>query len=176
MAPWEPNKDGGSFRRTLESGLNVLLMLGCLALVGGIAYTHFWPSRSLQSSFAGPPRGTKITIPGVEWSNSQRTVVLALSTHCHFCSASGPFYKRLQEAARVRGVRIIAVLPQPTDEALSYLQNLGLSISVVRQAPLVNVSVTATPTLMMVDSQGVVTDGWTGQLPPEFEKEVISKL
>jgi hypothetical protein len=176
MAPWEQNQNRGSLRRTLESGLNVLLMLACLALVGGIAYTHFWPSRNLQSSIAGPPRGAKIAIPGVESTNSQRTLVLVLSTHCNFCTASGGFYRRLQEAARARSVPIVAVLPQPTNEAKLYLDNLGLSISVVKQATLASVSVTATPTLIMVNSEGVVTDSWTGQLSPDFEKDVISKL
>jgi hypothetical protein len=71
---------------------------------------------------------------------------------------------------------IVAVLPQPTDEARTYLLNLGVPILVVKQAPLACVSVSATPTLMMVNSEGVVTDSWTGQLSPEFEKEVISKL
>ena len=170
------NQKHSSLRRTLESGLNVLLMLACLVLVGGIAYTHFWPSRNVQSGVAGPAKGVKIKISGVESSNSQRTIVLALSTHCHFCTASGDFYKRLQEVARARGVPMVAVLPQPTGEARSYLQNLGVSILVVDQAPLSTISVTATPTLILVDSEGVVTDSWTGQLPPEFEKEVISKL
>jgi len=104
----------------------------------------------------------KIKISEVQWSNSQRTILLALSTHCHFCTASGDFYKRLQEAARAHGVLIVAVLPQPTDEARSYLENLGVSTAVVKQAPLASVSVSATPTLMMVNSDGMVTDSWIG--------------
>ena len=72
---------------------------------------------------------------------SQHTIVLALSTHCHFCTASGDYYKRLQEVARARGVPIVAVLPQPTDEARSYLENLGVPIAVVKQAPLASLSV-----------------------------------
>jgi len=68
------------------------------------------------------------------------------------------------------------VLPQPVNEARSYLDNLGVQIAVVEQAPLASVGVTATPTLIMVNSEGVITDSWIGQLPPELEKEVISKL
>jgi hypothetical protein len=176
MTSSEQNQNWGSFMRRLESGLNVLLMLACLALVGGIAYAHFGPSRSAQSSLAVPLKGEKLKISGVEWSNSQRTLVLALSTHCHFCTASGDFYKRLQAVAAARGVPIVAVLSQPTDEARQYLENLGVSTTVIKQAPLATVSVSATPTLMVVNLEGVVTDSWTGQLSPEFEKEVISKL
>jgi len=176
MTSWVQNQNRSSFRGALERGLNVLVMLACLALVGGVAYTHFRPSRNLQSSLAAPLKGAKLKISGVEWGNSQRTLVLALSTHCHFCTASGDFYKRLQEVARARGVPIVAVLPQPTEEARSYLENLGVSIAVVKEAPLARFSVFATPTLIMVNSQGVVTDSWIGQLSPKIEKEVISKL
>jgi hypothetical protein len=176
MTSWGQNQNRSSFRRGVETGLNALIMLACLALVVGVVYINLRPSRSPQSSLAVLPKRAKLKISGVEWSDSQRTIVLALSTHCHFCTASGDFYKRLQGVARARGVPIVAVLPQPTDEARSYLQNLGVPITVVKQAPLDSLSVSATPTLMVVNSEGVVTDSWIGQLSPKIEKEVISKL
>jgi hypothetical protein len=120
MASWVQNQ--GSLKRGLEIGLNSALLIASLALVSSVVYTHVAPSRNLQSSLAAPPKGVKIKISGVEWSDSQRTIVLALSTACHFCTASAGFYKRLQEVARTRGVPIVAVLPQPTDEARSYGQ------------------------------------------------------
>lgn len=89
---------------------------------------------------------------------------------------SGDFYKRLQKVARTRGVPIVAVLPQPTDEARSYLEKLGVPIAVVKQAPLDSLSVSATPTLMMINPEGVVTNSCIGQLSAKIEKEVISKL
>jgi len=176
MTSWGQNQNRSRLRRGLETGLNALIMLASLALVVGVAYSQLGPSRSLQSSRDVLSKGKKLKISGVEWSNSQRTIVLALSTHCHFCTASGDFYKRLQEVARARGVPIVAVLPQPTDEARSYLENLGVRIAVVKQAPLDSLRVSATPTLMMVNSEGVVTDSWIGQLSLKIEKEVISKL
>src|SRR5271155_680788 len=141
MTSWGQNQNRSGLRRGLETGLNALIMLACLALVGGVTYTHL---RGLKTSLAVLPKGAKLKISGVEWSDSQNTIVLALSTHCHFCTASGEFYKRLQEVARARGVPIVAVLPQPTDEARSYLENLGVSIAVVKEAPLDSLSVSAT--------------------------------
>jgi hypothetical protein len=176
MTPWGQNQNLSSLRRGLESGLNVLIMVACLALVAVVVYSHLGPSRSLQSSLGGPPKGVKIRLSGVEWNNSRRTIVLALSTHCHFCTASGDFYKRLQEAASAHGVPIVAVLPQPTDEGRSYLENLGVPITTVKQAPLDSLGVSATPTLMLVNSEGVVTESWIGQLSPRIEKEFLAKL
>jgi hypothetical protein len=162
--------------RGLEIGLNAAVLIASLALILAVGYSYVVSSRSPQTSLAVLPKGTKVRISGVEWSNSPRTIVLALSSHCHFCTASANFYRRLQEVARARGVPILAVLPQPTDEAQSYLKSLGVPIAVVKQAPLDSLGVSATPTLIMVDSAGIVTDSWTGQLPPNIEKEVISKL
>lgn len=173
MTSWLPNRSDA--KRGLERGLNALVIMACLALIGGASYSRFMPSRTPQS-VADSPKGTKIKISGVEWNNSQRTVVLALSTHCHFCTASGDFYRRLQKIATARGVPIVALLPQPTVEARSYLGNMGLQIALVKQVPLESVNVSATPTLMIINPDGIVTDSWTGQLPSEFEKEVISKL
>jgi predicted DNA-binding ribbon-helix-helix protein len=163
-------------RRGLEIGLNVLILAACIAVILGVTYSRLGPGRIPQSAPPIPPKGTKIEISGVEWSNSQRTIVLALSTHCRFCTASGKFYKRLQEVAESRGVPIVAVLPEPTDESKSYLENLHIPIAVVRQSPLAGVHVSATPTLMIVSSEGKVTDSWAGQLSPRLEEEVISKL
>jgi hypothetical protein len=176
MTSWGQNQNRSTFRRGLEIALNCAVLIASLALILGVVYGYVVSSRSPQSSLAVLPKGAKLKISGVEWSDSQRTIVLALSTHCHFCTASGDFYKRLQEVARARGVPIVAVLPQPTDEARSYLLNLGVPILVVKQAPLDSVSLSATPTLIVVNSEGVVIDSWTGQLSPEFEKEVMSKL
>lgn len=178
MTSWGQNQKRSSFRCGLEIGLNSAVLIASLALILGVVYTYVESSRSPQSKKALGvlPKGAKLKISGVEWSDSQRTIVLALSTHCRFCTASEDFYKRLQEVARARGVPIVAVLPQPTEEAQSYLENLGVRIAAVKQAPLDSLSVSATPTLMMVNSEGVVTDSWIGQLSPKIEKEVISKL
>lgn len=174
MAPGVQNH--GNLKRAVEIGLNSALLIASLALVSGVVYTHVTSSRNVQPSFAAPAKGVKIKISGVQWSHSQRTIVLALSSHCHFCTASARFYKRLQEAAKARGVPVVAVLPQPTDEARSYLENLGVPVAMVKQATLDSLNVSATPTLMIVDSEGKVVSSWVGQLPSSQEKDVFSAL
>src|SRR5204863_9489624 len=44
--------------------------------------------------------GTKISLAGLDWSKSPRTLLMALSTTCHFCSESAPFYQKLQQQKR----------------------------------------------------------------------------
>src|SRR5437899_30573 len=46
-------------------------------------------------SIPGPAEGSDVSLPGINWSESNETVVLALSNKCHFCTESAPFYQRL---------------------------------------------------------------------------------
>src|SRR5262252_7672115 len=58
--------------------------------------------------------GTPIRLDGIDWTGNGRTLLLAVSDKCHFCSESAPFYQRL---AKQHGkVKIVAVLPQPVDD------------------------------------------------------------
>jgi thiol-disulfide isomerase/thioredoxin len=101
--------------------------------------------------------------------------LLALSTTCHFCSESAPFYQQL---AKERGsnTRIVAVLPQSVSDSKDYLNNLGIFVDEVKQESLNTINVRGTPTLMLVNGDGVVVDEWMGRLSVEQEAEVLSKL
>lgn len=95
-------------------------------------------------------------IPGVDWSKNGRTLVLAISTTCHFCKDSEPFYRRLQQEVG-KGLKTVAVLPQPVDEAEQYLNGAGLHVDQVKQAVLGGIGVRGTPTMLLVNSAGIVT-------------------
>lgn len=121
--------------------------------------------------------GTKISLPETDWSQSERHVVLVLQKGCHFCTESAPFYKRLIGAlAKRTDVQLIAALPQSVGESRQYLDGLGVAVNDVKQADPSSVGATGTPTLLLVDKAGKVTDVWVGKLPPEKEQEVFSRL
>ena len=105
--------------------------------------------------------GTKISLPGIDWSKSNRTVLLALSTTCHFCTASAPFYQKLEQQSP-NDLRLVAVLPQSVEDGRAYLNKLGVAIQDVVQAPLASVGVSGTPTLLLVDREGSVIESWVG--------------
>ena len=119
--------------------------------------------------------GTKISLPGIDWSKSTLTVVLALSTTCHFCSESAPFYQNLQQQ-KPNDVRVVAVLPQPIEDSRNYLNTLGVSVSDVVQSSLGEVGVSGTPTLLLIDNQGSVTDSWVGKLSESEAAQVIAQI
>jgi thioredoxin-related protein len=114
-------------------------------------------------------------LPDVDWKASDQTLVLVLSTTCHFCTESTPFYKQVIQKRKGR-TRLIAVLPQSVEAGRKYLADLGIAVDDVRQAPPSSLGVQGTPTLLLVNKDGVITSSWRGKLRPEKELEVIAKL
>jgi hypothetical protein len=86
-----------------------------------------------------------------------------------------PFFKRV-EKERPRDVRLLAVLPQPVEESRKYLDGAGVRVDEVRQASPQSIGVPGTPTLLLVDAAGRVSDVWRGKLQPNDEEKVIATL
>jgi Redoxin len=114
-------------------------------------------------------------LPGVDWSRNGRTLVLAISTQCHFCRESTPFYRKLQQEAG-KNVKMVAVLPQPVAEAEQYLNGEGVHVDQVKQASLGTIGIHGTPTMLLVDGKGVVAKVWTGKLSEPEQEQVLSIL
>jgi hypothetical protein len=121
--------------------------------------------------------GTKISIANVDWSRSRRTFVVALQEGCHFCTESAPFYKRLVvRASTNKNLRLIAVLPQDPIAAQRYLDSVGVSIVDVKRFGLREIGISGTPTLLLLDDQGIVKASWVGRLSVDQENEVLRRI
>lgn len=121
--------------------------------------------------------GSRVQLPSVNWADSPRTVVLALSAYCQHCRTSAPFYRSLTDASRNGRFRTLAVLRESSKETTSLLPSLGIDgVREIRQGDLETLGIRATPTLLIVDGKGAVQSAWTGKLNPSQEKEVFSKL
>jgi len=168
--------------KTIETfanvGIVIVAMLGAAVLAKQLMGRNGVPAATAAPApviSRAPAVGTRISLPGVSWSDREHTLVFVLSTTCRFCTNSAPFYHRLvRESQRTGKVRLIAVLPQTTSDATTYLQQLGVGIDHVIQAPLATLATRGTPTLILVDRSGIVKRTWTGQLPPPRESEVLA--
>jgi hypothetical protein len=56
------------------------------------------------------------------------------------------------------------------------LSGLGVEINEIKQLTPGAIRVQGTPTILLVNNAGVVTEEWLGKLPPEKESEVLSRL
>jgi len=134
-------------------------------------------ARTGQSIPNAPPIGSLITVSDFNWTGTKQTLVLALREGCHFCTDSAEFYRRLAEVTRRdKNTRLLAVLPTEVESSGRYLKDLHVAIPEIRQSALGQINVRGTPTLLLVNNQGVVTRTWLGQLSPEKEIEVIQAV
>ena len=121
-------------------------------------------------------RGDKVTLP-VDWAKNSHTLLLVLQKDCRFCTESAPFYQQLVKETSARSdIKLVAVLPQTVDEGKQYLKDIGVDIADVRQVSPSQINVSGTPTLILVNNEGVASDVWPGKLSPDTEPKVLSKL
>ncbi len=123
-----------------------------------------------------PVVGEKMNLSDVNLSGQTKTLILALQTTCHFCNESAPFYKRIVESVQNKNIKLIAVFPTGVEEGKAHLTELGLTNMEVKQSPLNEIQVSGTPTLILTNDKGEITDSWVGKLSPEKETEVLNKL
>jgi hypothetical protein len=161
--------------RTIEVIANVAII--CVAIALGVVLVsrsvRSYRGTASESANTATVKNQKIELRGVDWSKNEKTLVMAISSTCHFCTESAAFYRDIRAHARVHTV---AVLPQSVNEGRNYLSNLGVQVDEVLQAPLNSINVSGTPTLMLVGRDGTVIRTWLGKLPPDSEKEVFLSL
>ena len=70
---------------------------------------------------------------------------------------------------------MIAVVPGDKAEVGKYLEDLGVMVDGIVSASLSDINVSATPTLVLVDRSGRVSNVWVGKLDSNRENEVIQR-
>lgn len=156
--------------------LNIAILLVALVLSGLLVKKFFF-----QPSGPGPnyqlTASAKLRISGINWADSERTILLALAKECKYCSGSAAFYRRLAAGiASQSNTRLLAVFSEKESEAEAYLKQLETPISELRYVSFSSLGIKSLPTIAIVDREGVVTYMWVGKLPPLEEKSVMSKL
>ena len=162
--------------KRIEIGANIAI-IAVAALLGVVLIkNHLVANRQEKTDpveYGNQAKNTRISLPDVDWQENGQTLVLAVSSVCHFCTESGPFYRQL---AKDHGrTRLLAVLPQSVEEGKRYFETLGVVVDQIKQSSLSAIDVRGTPTLMLVNSDGIVVNSWVGKLRAEQEAEVLSK-
>lgn len=122
------------------------------------------------------PIGKTVPLENVNWKENKQTLVLYLSNTCRFCTESGPFYQKLAEKNSGDRIKLITVLPQPEDKCREYMEKLKVPVRDVRSASLAPIGVTSTPTLLLVNEDGIVSEMWVGKLREDKEKQLLDRL
>lgn len=168
-----------NFQRKIELLSNIAIIILAVLICGffisrfGFAVTADKPGTKSSDMKVG----MKLPLTNMDWGTSGKTVVLALSANCHYCTESVPFYRELIQRRAGRGdVRFVVLMPQSIDISKQYLSDHNLVVEEIRQSALIGKMVSGTPTLIIVDSAGIVLNTWVGKLRPEAETEVVQQI
>jgi len=157
-----------------ENAANIAIVVGVLVFLGVVARNEFGKPKQADMS-AKALIGQTVAIPGIHFSTQQSSLVLAISSTCHFCKESLPFYRDLVTKTEGK-VRIVAVLPEPQAEAEAYLQQAAMASVKVVSAQLDSIGVHATPTLLLLDDHGKIQNAWIGKLDGKGQQEVLTSV
>jgi len=163
----------------LETASHVAVLLASVAIIAALSWGYFAQHASIQLK-SGLHRGEVLSIPKIDLAASDRTLLIALSTTCRFCSSSTSFYNRLaQTVASTRSrTAIRAVFSEDRSLVDRFVQQNGIDPQIVtmEKFDVEALNVNSTPTLVLVDGKGRILDFWVGQLSKEGEQQVLSKI
>ena len=97
------------------------------------------------------------------------TYLLFTASTCHFCTESLPFYRKLTQT----GVRLVATTAEPVEVNQQYLASNGVNAERILSASANGLKFRNTPSLLLVDSSGVVKSAWWGRQRPEIEDQIL---
>ncbi len=163
-------KSTKSLRRVLEVSANLAIVIVALIIAGNFVASKWRTKREIDTLTTG----SKVSLSGVKWEDGS-TLVLALQRGCRYCNESAPFYRRLWQQRSGSEPRMIAVVPGDKAEVDKYLNELGVAVDGIVNASLADIQVAATPTLVLVDRAGRVSNVWVGKLDSNKENEVIQR-
>jgi rhodanese-related sulfurtransferase len=167
--------------RSLMIALDLCLVIGVMATCW-----HLAPGVSPFFAFGKKPPelppianvGTRLRLQAL-WPSTQyeRTAVLMVDTNCQACALSRPFYKRLADEARAgRNTRFVVLTEEPVEVARPWLLAEGVEVQVVHIGDRRSFGFLGTPSLVITDSKGEVTDIVLGVLGESHADRFIARL
>lgn len=161
-------------RANLELGAQIAIAIAVVVVAGVLVKRQVFPSPN-RANAPQINAGEKLNIPNVDWERNKKSLVFFLQKGCVYCTSSAPFYRQLIADATSKNVKLVAILPNSSDDARQYLQSLELSIKNIQTGSLASYKVNGTPTVLFVDRYGIVRSVWFGAAP-EREKEMRERL
>ena len=151
-----------SFRTNVEFAAQIIVAIAVVTVAGVLIKRMVFPAQPRPSRVANISAGERLGLPDVDWKLNRKSLVFFLNKDCRYCTSSAPFYRQLTDEASKQNVRLLAVLPNSAEEAKAYVQSIKLPIDDIRTGPLASYKIAGTPTLLFVNSSGIVERVWFG--------------
>jgi hypothetical protein len=159
----------------LETVTHVFL-IGVCCLAGGLLIEQrFFSSPETGAELPAALVGREVKLPGADWQAAPLSVVLQISSTCHFCNESMPFYRQLMAARQAQAAKVPVIVASADAVAVirKHLEDEQVSVDKVLHSRMEAFG-TGTPTVYIVDSKGVVKRAFVGKLDSSGEKELLS--
>jgi hypothetical protein len=164
-------------QKRIETTANVVLIVAGLLFCFIVAHSYFAILPSWSAKHQAPEAGDKLSGINLDWAGNKKTLVMVLRQGCHFCEESLPFYRHILGIAKEgKNVHIVIAMDLSSDNGLNYLRTNDLNGAEFVTSSPTNVNVSGTPTLILVNNEGVVVNRWIGKLKLGAENEVMEQL
>ena len=163
--------------RKVEFASNIIIIILAIALLSALVKVYFF-SKPVQgfSDYSKNFVGKQINLSGVNWSTNSKTVLLAISSKCGYCTSSLPFYKKLSETISNSQSKLIVVFPEADTDGPKLLEENGVKAHKTINVDFKTINVTGTPTMFYLDASGLVTEAKIGKLTDLEETAFLQKI
>lgn len=166
-----------NFKKHLEVATNIAVLLVAVVVLITFAWKFLAgsPKPKLQS---GLQKGVAFKqLSGIPYGDSPQTLFIAMSTKCHYCDESVPFYKHLVEIQRGNSTtRLIALFPNTQSEVNQYVKDRQLDLNTIAAVDFNALNVSGTPTMILIDRNGKILDFWVGKLLEGDQLQVVKAV
>ena len=144
----------------------------CVVLLAFFAKAYMCPA---PTTVTPPQQSMQIDETVANFSEASQTLIVALRSDCRYCQESMPFYRRLLNGDR-RDMQIVVAASPGDTGIINYLASEGVKPDSIVLVEPYALPVSGTPTLLLVDSEGLVTHAWMGLLDADREAEVVTTI
>ena len=122
--------------------------------------------------------GSRVTVNGIQWDRYPKTAVLLFWSTCQACNAHIEFYQRMSRQVKAHGrCGFVALSIEPSSNAANWLTaNQIEPQTLLRIDQPASVGLLLVPTVLIVDSKGLVTDMWVATLDEEQQSRFLDRL
>ena len=147
--------------------LNVSLAVLVALTVWRLAVPH----ARIATDHPGLHLGDRLDIAGVTWNDASRHVVLMISTTCPWCNKSAELYREIStDLSNQKTVHLVVLHTETRDLVEQWLRDKRIGPTEVARASKPNdIGLSTTPTALIVDSNGRVTDAVIGLMAARDE-------
>jgi hypothetical protein len=94
----------------LETATHVFLIAVCCLAGGLLIEQRFFSGEDSGLPTAPTVVGREVKLPGADWQSAPVSVLLQISSTCHFCNDSMPFYRKMMAARQASGAKIPVIV------------------------------------------------------------------